>query len=1010
LELAAKSSEYGIKPIFCNEIYHGVREKSEIKGHERDQAHLLLGALTDEGLRNLWRITDKSHTNFRFVGRATWEMLRQYNEGLFMTTACLAGLVSKEIQDGSLTALDKYLDIFGDRLYVEIHTYPTDDQRSINKSLVTIARERGLPLIHACDAHFARPDQYPEHDAYVAMQTGDTVYTPLAQRKMWHPKSLYIQSEQEVREHLSYLPDDAVEEAIQNSLDLANKCNASLPAVRRHLPVFVPSDCKFLDEEKQELSAADLLIALSVEGLYERYEDPTEEAWTRLQYELKTFIDNGLEHYFLQVYDLCRFCDEKKILRGPARGSAAGSLIVYCLGITSVDPLRYGLYFERFYNAGREKGLPDIDIDFPQRYRKTIKEYIANRWGKQKVRSIGTIMYFKPKAALNRTYKVFGIRDQDRLAINKIVSTVPDIEVVGSESIGWEDKGDKKTIYVMDYVETQINEYISAQSPEIQERLKRWLKFIANVVGRVQGYGVHASGVVISDVDLDAELPSFWSASLETMATQFPMDQVDKRGFLKDDILGLRNLDTLEEWGHLTKTDVDWRHLDIVEHPEEMWGLLEERLGLGIFQIEDENFPLALCKKLKPRSVKELSDIVALNRPGPIGAGSVDRFIRRKNGEEDIQYDHPFLEDILMDTQGEWLVQEQVIAFFNKMGYSLTDSDAVRKILGKKNPEGMKELYEGAGEWKNKGYMKIASSILGERIAQTIWDKLERFAFYSFNRAHAIGYATLGLWTLYAKWKHPKEFIIACIKTNPEDAGRYIAEARRMGIEVKPPHIVYSDVDISTYENGIYLGFSNIKGISQASAKFLISLRDEYEPRTAADLEFILEHENKLWETKRKEDSSLKPWSSPKARFKSNQIERLIRSGAFDEFEPRKTTLSQIQKDEKELLGVILTDDSEEIFRSNQALIEKCDNYDFSQGSQITIAGRVAKIRMTKVKKTGQDMAIVTVERGRDSMSFAIFPEDWRRNKFIFKEGNCAIISLQETDRGASFVGGRLLT
>jgi DNA polymerase-3 subunit alpha len=1018
LEFAKEVAKHGIKPIFGSELYHGVKPQGYTNWtrNERDQSHFVVGAQTSEGLRNLWRLVDFASTNFRYVGRVTWEVLEQYNAGLFATSACIQGLVPQGIRDGDLKSLDRYLDIFGDRFYIELHTYPGPDQEEMNKALVQVAGERGIPVVYANDAHFAFPNQYQAHDAYVAMQTGQNVDTPLSERKMWHPIALYMMEEWEIRDSLHYLPESVVDEALNNSVLIAEQCDVELPEIKRHLPVFIPKDCPFVEDKS--VSAVKLFIDLVEQGISARYGEQCDpEVIDRAFREMEVFLNAGLEHYFLQTWDFCQFCDEQGIVRGPGRGSAAGSLVAYALGITDVDPMHYGLIFERFFNPGREKGFPDIDNDFPQGDRKAVKDYLIKRWGKDKVRSIGTVTRMKPKAALDKTYGAMGVTFGEKEELKKIVSGVPDLEILDTSSIGWKDDGGGKTIYVMDHVGDDLRRWVERQPEDRQPILNRWLDFVGIVCSRVSGYGVHASGVVVSDTPLDAELPSGWSSNQETQATWFPMKDVELRQFVKQDILGLRTLDTLQDWTRQMRkqgVDVQWSGLERKDHPEEMWQLLDRGLATGIFQIEEKNFVRQLAMDFQPRSVIDLSIIVALNRPGPIRSGAPESFLARRRGEEPISYDHPILEDILHETYGWFLYQEQVIAFFSKLGYDLEEADAVRKILGKKKPVEMKRLYAGEGEWAGKGYRQIAQKAMGLDAAEVIWRKLEDFAKYSFNKSHSVAYATIAFRTLYAKYYAPAEFIMACMRTNPDEAGAYVAEGRRMGVSVKPPDIRMSDVDVEVNGSDIYFGLSNVKGIGRGTAAYVRNLVKQYDVYTTEQLQLAVETEQELWTQRRDRHKAEKMTQfkerSPRNNVRSNIIDLLFRIGAFDNYEERSYTLPEAQATEKELLGIILSDNTEEAFAEHADLVEQCNTYADLAAAEADcytrLPGIITSVRKTKTKAAGNDMGIVSIEWGMDRVEFVVFPQQWQKYKWLWRERTPGIFKIKKTARGINFEDG----
>lgn len=1017
LHFAKTAHKYGIKPIFAIEAYHGLKSTG-FERNERDQAHLLIGALNDEGLKNLWRLVDASAQNFRYVPRVNWEMLDYYKEGLFATSACIQGLVPREIENDQYDSLNRYAEIFKENFFVELSTYPDPRQEEVNHRLVLAAFERGLPLTVASDAHYASPEQYPIHDAYVAMSTGENIYIDPSQRKMWHPKSLYLQDEDEVRNALRYLPQDAVNEAVQNTYDLGCRASADLPEVKRHLPVFVPEKSPWvqsLPDQFDKRNARNLLLDLVSRGLEERYETVTEEVWSRAKKELKVFLEAGLEHYFLQSWDFCRYCDENNIKRGPGRGSSAGSIVAYALKITDVDPLHYGLIFERFYNPGREKGYPDIDTDFPRDTRNDVKGYLAKRWGEKNVRSIGNVIRLKPKAALDKTYRAFDVSWKEMEDLKKIVDKVPDLEIHGADTVGWREESDPgKTIYVMSEVGDAIQKYLDRLPEPRRKRLEQWLEFVEVVCSRVQNYGTHASGVVVSDGPLDEELPVRWIADQKIYVTQFPMDDIDERQFVKQDILGLRNLDTLEAWEKEMGQTIEWSGMDKQEWPKEMWKMLEDGLTLGVFQIED-GYGRQLCKTFKPQSILDLAIIVALNRPGPIRAGTPEPFLKRRLGEEEVTYYHPFLEDVLDETYGLFLYQEQVINFFNKMGYTLSESDAVRKILGKKKPEALAALYSGKDEWRGRGYMEMTEAAGIDPVsAQTIWDKMEGFASYSFNKSHAVAYAILAFRTLYAKWTGSAKYIISCIRTNSEKAGKYVSEGRRMDISILCPEIDRSLDDIALVDEDILFGFRNIKHIGPGTAKYLCELRERYDITSPSRLYAALENETKVYEEEKKEAAqSGKKFTrrSPKQRFRSNLIQVLEDAGAFEKYEQRNIPLSTRQMWEKELLQVILTDETEQLFKKHTDLLKKCDDYHNTYTAEyVTLPGVVSHIKETVTKKTKAPMAIVTIEHQGAEAEFVVFPSDWQSYEFLWKERTAGVFKLRTSERGLSFKEGIKLT
>lgn len=1043
----------GIKPIFGAELYHGV--KTEFGKNERDASHLIVGALTSQGLLNLWAMVDDSASNFRYVSRVNWQMLEKYHEGMYATSACALGLVSKQILNGEYEALNRYLEIFRDDYYIELHTYPGDKvfedggdgpdvtQKAINLALVQVAQERGIPVIYADDAHYAFPEQYELHDAYMAMKMGQTIYTPIEERRMWHPKTLYIKDEAQIREDLHYLPESIVDEAIANSEALGERVSAELPNITRHLPIFVPKESQWVTPTIMEdldladindLDAAALLIREVEFGIWNRYGDsPAPEVWDRASRELAVFIEAGLEHYFLIAWDLVQYCKANDIEIGPGRGSSAGCIVAYCLGITDVCPLHYDLIFERFWNAGRADGFPDIDMDFPRAERRNILHYLEERWGYDHVRTIGTITRMKPKSVVDATFKACAATGTEAKELKNILDNIPDLEIHGPDTIGWDpDLEPGKTIYVESHVGEEIRDWIKAQPIKRQEILENWMIFCKHLCSRISNYGMHPSGVLITDAasPVKTEAPSRWNRDEQLRITMFPMDEVDKRQLIKMDILGLRTLDTLTDWKNQMRAkgvEIEWSGMEMDEYPVEMWMLGDDRKTLGLFQIEDKPAVRKLVASFKPRSVEDLSIIVALNRPGPLRAAAgesestAEKFVKRKNGEQDITYPHQFLEDILEVTYGLFLYQEQVIAFFNKMNYSLSDSDAIRKILGKKKPEAMEALKNGTGEWEGKGYMEMAPKYVGKE-AERIWNTIVGFASYSFNKSHSVCYGTICWRTHFAKYYGSAEFGMACIRTDPKRAGAHVAETRRMGNDVLLPDILESDAEVSTDEEGnIRFGFADIKGIKGESAKYILTLREKYGEKisTRAGLEEALAEEKIVWKEEQKQaklNQEIFNRKSPNTTLKSNQIDALEMTGAFDNYEERLVTLSQKQEMEQELLGVAVTDNSPQVYANNFEKLEDIDTYAevndpwSDEDVRYTVPGLIQGIRKTETRKDQKPMGIVTIGYEGDEAEFAVFPRQWKAYKFLFAERNIGIFTLKRTARGLHFDEGQKLS
>jgi DNA polymerase-3 subunit alpha len=1072
-----------LKPIFGCELYHG--EHFGIKKPKRDQSHLIAFAQTDEGLKNLWRLNDISghEDHFHHVGRLHMDDLSKHKEGIIFTSACAAGKVPQGLLRGDTTWLNEYLEAFGDNFYIELSTYPGDAQfhdkdfdepispQRVNELLWEVAQERGIPCVYGDDGHYAFKWQFPAHDAYVAKAMGQSIYTPIEERKMWHPEgALCIKTEEEVRESLSYLPERCVDECITNSHHIAETCDAHLPEVQRRLPTFIPDASPWVEKGKYADDEGDLLfIDLLQEGQQRRYGDnPPEEVVAQTAKEAEVFLDpeHGLFNYFLLAWDALQFCDRcvefcethpefaeynpgRPIERGPGRGSSAGSIAAYELYITDIDPLRWDLIFERFWNPGRAKGFPDIDSDIEKGLRWLFKRYLEWRWGHRRVRSIGTIGRMTPIALLKTLGPTCGLQESEIAALRARVKRTPKIDILGPDAIGWSSKFDpKKPIYVMeptpDYpdndVGEQIREWVGRQSEKRQRVLNRFLDLCELLCNRVANAGVHASGVVISSDDLDEIAPSRFAASKDQRipVTQFPMDDIDALMLVKFDALGLRTLDVLADWKKQMKEkhgiEIEWSGMEWEDYPIEFWQQLWEGYAAGIFQIE-KGFPKELCKKFRPANVQDFSIILALNRPGPIGTGAPASFIRRRAGEEEIEYAHPFLEDILQPTYGWFLYQEGVIRYFSKLGYSLSDADAVRKILGKKQPEKWADLYEGNDMWEGKSYLSMTEKAgIDRESADLIWAGLKKFAEYSFNMAHTAAYGTISFRTNFCKFYGPSEFYMAAIRNvdhnkKAEQIPRFVNEARRKGIRVFPPDIERSQSDIDVINGDVYLGFTDVKNVGNEPSKYIMELREEGAP--IGDPNSLYEYVQGLSKARTKENAKRKKeglppleGKSPGQRLNSKHIESLYSAGAWERLEGYKTPLRELQAREKEMLQVILSDNVADAVANNIDDIEALDDtyeelnepYD-GEDRTFIVPGVITGIEEKK-QRNGKTMGIITIEWEEETTEFSVFADQWTKYTWMMHERTPGIFHIKRTQytdkdgnerEGRNFVRGTML-
>ena len=995
----------GIKPLLGIETYQapisryqnngGLSKRNELGEKERvDNFHLILLAMNNTGLRNLWAMNSEAHcTGFYYNGRVDWDLLEKYNEGIICTSACGLGMLSQSLRNNSYLPdahdlVVRYQDIFGDRFYVELSTYSEPWQRDMNYQLSQVANNYGIPMLYANDAHYAFPKQYELHEMLLCMQ-----YQEKASKleEPHHTPDLYIMDEKEINDAFYYLPQAVVDEVIDNTDEIASLCSVTMPEHKMHVPVFVP--------ESKWATSRDMLFDLAVAGYEKKIvaRGLSDEVYMpRFEMEMKIITQANLTDYLLMVRDFIVWAkEEKDILVGPGRGSIGGSLIAYLIGIHEIDPIRYGLIFERFYNIGRESSLPDIDVDFPTWARDMIKEYLIEKYGEEYCADIGNVSSFQGRNAIQKLGVAMEIPYTDTRAISSIIEKA----IVSGQQPKWEGEdgilakgGDQLEMYKRKY-------------PKLFD-------YAETLFGRTNNYGVHASGFVISDVPLKENYPLRWNATEKKPVTQWDMRVAEKLGYMKMDILGLRNLDTLMEYNKILKEQgkepVDF--YDVIrmdedgELPEEMWQMLDAGKTVGIFQIEDAAFVKGITKKIKPRNLEELALITALNRPGPMGAKSPERYIDARNGVDEIlrvKPKHQIYEQVASESHGELVYQEQFIAFFEALGYDKMEADKIRAIVGKKKRDEMAKIKPDfikrmrAQDWPSSQSNEKLMDQMIDSIIELIWEDLEGFADYAFNKAHSVEYGLISLWTLYAKWKNPVEFYLASIRSlvsegMKNEVPRYIREARNSDYEVLPIDMNRSKAETSIDNGAIRYGFRDIKGIGAGVARWLI------EHRPYKDLDEIIEKaedpDNKI---------TLKNGVKTMAvnRGHVEKLRRLV-----------ETKDEELLEAEEELLGYALSDESATILDDYAKLIsEECVPFsELDKPGRYSVAGIITNIKETKTR-AGKPMAWVTIESDGDSLDFTVWDSELTRLSFIWRRRQAVIAKVKVNDRGMNIEGAKPL-
>jgi DNA polymerase-3 subunit alpha len=777
--------------------------------------HLVLLAQNDVGYRNLRYLSSKAFTEgFYYDPRVDKPLLQAHSEGLIALTACMAGAVPRAVRRGDMDEARKEVRdlkaIFGDRLYLEIQSNALKEQLPVNHGLCELAREEGLPLVATADSHYVKREDAKAHEVLMAIASGRTFDDP---KRMRHEtEELYIKSPQEMYGALEAVTGVGAEwkEAVHNSWLIAERCNVDLNLKDKHLPKFQVPDGETLDSYLQRRAR---------EGLDQRFEEiartgrrvDADGYRERLERELGVIIAMGFSGYFLIVQDFINWAKRNGIPVGPGRGSGAGSLVAYSLRITDIDPLPYNLLFERFLNPERVS-MPDFDIDFCQDRRGEVISYVTDKYGKENVAQIITYGALSAKSAIKDVARVMGVPFAE---VNELTRNIPNLI-----------EGHPATIEKALEVEPKLTQ-IQEQKPVF----KAIIEYARALEGLTRSTGMHAAGVVIGEKPLWEYVPLCRGQNGE-LVTQFAKDEVELAGLVKFDFLGLTTLTVISNAVKLiNRGKRPEEQLDIALLPlddKKTYQLISSGDTAGIFQMESSGFT-EMVKKLKPSVFEDVIAAGALYRPGPLDSGMVDVFINRKHGRERVAVPHPKLEPILRDTYGVIVYQEQVMQIAQVLGgYSLGRADLLRRAMGKKKADLMAKERSGFVE----GCVKNG---VDAKLATELFDTMEQFAAYSFNKSHSAAYGLITYQTAWLKAHHPVEFMAALLtseKDNTDKVVAHIAEARGDGITVLPPDVNDSDlafgVALDPNKPGkqlIRFGLGAIKGVGEHAIEAILAAR-----------------------------------------------------------------------------------------------------------------------------------------------------------------------------------------
>ena len=783
--------EHGVRPILGCEVYVATRGRLDKTPHvDSSQHHLLLLAENEAGYRNLLKLVSAAHLEgFYYKPRVDQELLAEHSQGLIAMSACLAGEIPAALMAGdrkkAVEAAGVYQDIFGrGNFYLELMDHGLKEQQPVNAALRELSRELGIPLVATNDLHYVRREDASVQDALLCIQTGKTLKEE--NRMRFESQEFYLKSAAEMA---AVFPDDP--EALRQTLEIAERCHVDFDFNHLYLPEYQVPEGENLDS---------YLVKLCEEGMNRRFpEGITEVARERLDYELQVLRQMGFAGYFLIVQDFLNWARQQGIPVGPGRGSAAGSLVSYVLGITGLDPLRYGLIFERFLNPERIS-MPDIDIDLCYERRGEVIDYVVGKYGADHVSQIITFGTMMARGAIRDVGRVLNIPLAE---VDRIAKLVPE-ELGISLDRALETSPELEQLYNED---AQVHQLVD---------LARALE------GMPRHASTHAAGVVITRDPLTDYLPL--QRTGDAVTTQFPMETVEGIGLLKMDFLGLRTLtvisDTLriiEETRHL-RLDLDRLPLD----DPATYAMLSAGETVGVFQLESSGMRHIL-RNMKPQRFEDLVPLVALYRPGPLKSGMVDDFISRMNGQTKVEYPHPVCESILSETYGVILYQEQVMQISSELaGFSMAKADTLRKAMGKKKPEVLAKMRESfvQGAVERQVNAKTAGSI---------FDLMENFAGYGFNKSHSAAYALIAYQTAYLKANHPVAMLAALltsVRGNSDKVSYYIQECRRLNVEILPPDANESLTNFTVVgDDRIRFGLGAVKNVGEGAVAAIIEAR-----------------------------------------------------------------------------------------------------------------------------------------------------------------------------------------
>lgn len=984
IEFYQACKKAGIKPIIGCEVYLAQGSRF-VKNAQEHNSHLLLIAENETGYKNLMKLVTRAYLDgYYYRPRIDKEILKDHSDGLIALSACLGGEVPQAIMRNNgdpaeaISKIREYQEIFGpDNFFLELMDQGMPEQKQVNDVLIKLSREHGFPLVVTNDVHYPEREDATAQEVLICIATGKTLED--AKRMRFHGDEYFMRSEEELRELFPGVP-----EAFENSSRIAERATVEIEFDKIYLPkIHVPVEEKLTSEETPEAEKKNIdhyFEKLCWDGLRERFGQPTPEYEERLRYEIDVINRIGYSAYFLIVSDFIEHAKKDGVLVGPGRGSAAGSLVAYCLHITELDPLKYGLLFERFLNPDRVS-MPDIDIDFADKKRDRVIEYVAEKHGRDNVAQIITFSKMAAKAAIRDAGRVLGYSYGDTDRVAKLVPDAIGMTLEQALVPGTELRGDYD---------------VNPDTRTIVDHAKK-------LEGLSRQDSIHAAGVVISANELTEHVPLQKKGDGEVV-TQYDMKSVEKIGLLKFDFLGIRYLTVIEDALKLieenrgVKIDVNALPLDDAKTYEQ----LRKGLSYAVFQLDSAGMQRTM-KDLKPTTFTDLVALLALYRTGPLQSGMTQDYIDRKNGLKQVEYWHPSLEPILKETYGTMIYQEQIMQVAVELcGFTLSQSDTLRRAIGKKDAELLDaqraSFVDGA-----------VNRSIDQRLATDIFEKIRYFSEYGFNKSHSAAYAMISYQTAYLKTHYPVEYMAAVISSNLNDKDKillYINEVNRMGIKILPPDINESGTEVTVHGDSILLPLSMIRNVGEnlvltimetrkTGGKFKglfdLCTRVESTALNKRSVESLIKggafdalSPSRLYLLERMENAMAEGSAKQKDKLKGQTSIFDLDAGAPDAQAPEvrpdvypEMAKHELLEAEKEMLGLYLT---EHPLSGKETLLVKESTHsirelkELEDGQQASLVGIVAKAKK-KMTRKNELMMFLQFEDLTDTFEVIVFPK-----------------------------------